>query len=32
MRIQDETVDIENIQTKHKEKDITRWLEDEDWI
>ena len=28
----DETVDIENIQIKHKEKDITRWLEDEDWI
>ena len=28
----DETVDIENIQTKHKEKDITKWLEDDDWI
>lgn len=28
----DETVDIENIQTKHKEKDIRKWLEDDDWI
>lgn len=28
----DDTVDIEDIQTKHKEKDITKWLEDDDWI
>ena len=29
----DDTVDIENIQTTHKEKNIKKWLEDDDdWI
>lgn len=28
----DNEVDIENIQTKHKEKNIKKWLEDDDWL
>ena len=28
----DETVDIDNIQTTHKEKNIKKWLEEDDWI
>lgn len=28
----DNEVDIENIQTNHKEKNIKKWLEDDDWL
>lgn len=28
----DNEVDIDNIQTKHKEKNIKKWLEDDDWL
>lgn len=28
----DTSVDIENIQITHKEKNITKWLEDDDWL
>lgn len=28
----DETVDIDNIHTTHKEKNIKKWLEEDDWI
>lgn len=28
----DNEVDIDNIQTKHKEKNIRKWLEDDDWL
>lgn len=28
----DESVDIDNIQTTHKEKNIKKWLEEDDWI
>ena len=28
----DTSVDIDNIQTTHTEKNITKWLEDEDWL
>lgn len=28
----DNEVDIDNIQTNHKEKNIKKWLEDDDWL
>ncbi len=28
----DNSVDIDNIQTNHKEKNIKKWLEDDDWL
>ena len=28
----DTSVDIDNIQTTHTEKNITKWLEDDDWL
>jgi len=28
----DTSVDIDNIQTQHEEKNISKWLEDDDWL
>lgn len=28
----DNSVDVDNIQTNHKEKNIKKWLEDDDWL